>query len=181
MRYIALHEQDKACLKDWIVKSNKILQELKAESDSQKRSVIIYKNRTHWREQGLLEFLKDLSHGKCWYTEAYFSAEYPHIEHFRPKNCARNEHWERCHDGYWWLAFDIENYRLSKPMPNIRKGTYFPLRERSQAVCEPDRALSRETPMLIDPTDQHDAQLISFNSLGYPEPCPNPPLELDDW
>jgi len=181
MRYIPLKEKAKDDLEDWLEQSNAILDELKAEPDAKQRKAIIHRNKTHWRNGDLLEFLKDLSGGKCWYTEARFSAEYPHLEHFRPKSCARNEDWEKCHEGYWWLAFDIENYRLSKPMPNTRKGTYFPLRERGQAVCEPGIAVTREAPMFLDPANEDDTELISFNALGQPEPNPEPPIDLDDW
>lgn len=181
MRFIPLRDRGKGSLDDWISKSNKFLEELKAETDARKRKVIIHRNRTHWRDKGLLDFLKELSYGKCWYTETKFTAEYPHLEHFRPKSCARNEDWVKCHEGYWWLAFDIENYRLSKPMPNIRKGTYFPLRERGQAVCSPGISVTRESPMFLDPANEEDAELISFNALGVPEPNPEPSIDLDEW
>lgn len=181
MRYIPLKDVDKASLKEWLEKSNNILEEMKNESNPQKRKAIIHRNKKHWRDAGLLDFLKSLSNNKCWYTEAKFTAEYPHLEHFRPKSCARNESWERCHDGYWWLAFDIENYRLSKPVPNTRKGAYFPLRERQMAVCEPGIAVSRESPMFLDPANDGDSELIGFNSLGESEPCKEPAIDLDEW
>lgn len=181
MRYIPLKESSKENLEGWLEKANEILQELKAEADPKKRRVIIHKNKSHWRDKGLLKFLMSLSDGKCWYTEARFTAEYPHLEHFRPKSCARDEDWKRCHDGYWWLAFDIENYRLSKPVPNTRKGTYFPLQEQGLAVCEPGVAVSREAPVFLDPTVQEDCELISFNALGEPEPCANPIVDLCEW
>lgn len=181
MRYIRLKEANREALEIWLKKANKILQEMKNELDPRKRKAIIHNNRSHWRDADLLNFLKDLSDGKCWYTETKLLAEYPHLEHFRPKSCARNEYWDRCHDGYWWLAFDIGNYRLSKPMPNTRKGTYFPLRERGLAVSGPGIAISRESPMLLDPTVQSDIDLISFNALGEPEPCSEPIVSLTEW
>ncbi len=181
MKYISLKESDKSTLNAWLAKANEILDELKKEPDAQKRKVIIRKNQRHWRDVNLLAFLKALSDGKCWYTEAKFTAEYPHLEHFRPKSYARKECGEICHEGYWWLAFDIDNYRLSKPMPNTRKGTYFPLRERVMAVCKPGNAVTRESPMFLDPTVEEDVALISFNSHGKPEPCINPVVDLNDW
>jgi len=181
MRYIPLREANKDELEAWLAKANTILEQLKNEPDCRKRKAIIFRNRSHWRDVGLLEFLKSLSHGKCWYTEAKFTAEYPHLEHFRPKSCARNENWEKCHDGYWWLAFDLENYRLSKPLPNTRKGTYFPLRQPRLAVCEPGIALTLESPFFLDPYNEDDVALLGFNALGKPEPCREPPVDLDDW
>ena len=181
MRHISLKASNKDALEAWLKKSKEILDELKAEPDAQLRKAIIRRKRSHWRDGGLLDFLKGLSNGKCWYTEARFTAEYPQLEHFRPKSCARNEDWDKCHEGYWWLAFDIENYRLSKPMPNTRKGSYFPLRERAMAVCGPGIAVTRESPMFLDPSNEDDAELIGFNSLGQPEPCREPAVDLDAW
>lgn len=181
MRYIGLRESDQTKLQDWLNKSNLLLAEMKNEPDTRKRKAIIHRNRTHWRDPGLLCFLKGLSNNKCWYTEVKFSAEYPHVDHFRPKSYARDDKGNRCHDGYWWLAFDLENYRLAKPMPNTCKGTYFPLFERAQAVCESNIATNRERPMLLDPTDEDDVALIEFNRLGEPEPCKEPIVDLDDW
>ncbi len=181
MRYIPLKDMKKDGLREWLKRANEILDELKGEQDEKKRKVLIQKYKSHWRTPELLVFLKNLSFGKCWYTEARFSAEYPHLEYFRPKSYARNEKGEKCHDGYWWLAFDLDNYRLSKPVPNTKKGTYFPLKERALAVCAPGAAVTRETPMFLDPTDAQDVELISFNSLGQPEPNPNPLVDLDDW
>lgn len=56
--------------------------------DTKNRSAIIHRNKIHWRDSGLLDFLIKLSNGKCWYTEAKFTAEYPQLEHFRPKSHA---------------------------------------------------------------------------------------------
>lgn len=181
MRYIPLSQINKNTLQTWQDKSEQILEQLKTEADPKMRKVIIHRNKKHWRDPELLNFLRQLSDGKCWYTEARFTAEYPHLEHFRPKSCARNENWEKCHDGYWWLAFDIDNYRLSKPIPNVCKGTYFPLRENAMAVTTVGISVSRESPLLLDPANEDDVALISFNALGMPEPCKEPPIDLDDW
>jgi len=181
LKYIRLKESDFSPLDDWIKKSNEILDELKKETDTQKRRVLIKKNCKHWRNKELISFLKDLSDGKCWYTEARFTAEYPQVEHFRPKSYARDENWDRVHEGYWWLAFDVDNYRLSKPMPNYRKGTYFPLKQRKRSVDEPGDALSVEKPFLIDPTEESDVDLIGYNSLGCPELVKNPIIDLNEW
>jgi hypothetical protein len=181
MKYIPL----KACKRDdidaWIKKSNGIIDLLKAEPDSQKRKVIIKKNAKHWRDSELLEFLKLLSNNKCWYTESKFAAEYPQVEHFRPKSCARDENWKLCHEGYWWLAFDIDNYRLSKPMPNVVKGTYFPLKQRRRAALNPTESIDDEDALFIDPSVDEDCQLVAFNRLGLPEPVKEPTVDLNEW
>jgi len=35
--------------------------------------------------------------------------------------------------------------------------------------------------MFLDPSNEDDAELIGFNSLGQPEPCREPAVDLDDW
>jgi hypothetical protein len=181
MKYIPLKTCVRGDIVAWIEKSKSIINLLKAEPDSQKRKVIIKKNAKHWRNSDLLEFLKKQSNNKCWYTEVKFAADYPQVEHFRPKSCARDENWKLCHEGYWWLAFDIENYRLSKPMPNVVKGTYFPLRKRRFAALEPTDSIENEDALFIDPIVDEDCQLIAFNRLGAPEPIKEPTVDLDEW
>lgn len=101
-RYTPLKEANKETLEAWLEKTNEILDEVGNEPDTKKRKAIIHRNKSHWCDAGLLEFLKGLSDDKCWYTEAKFTVEYTHLEDFRPKICARNENWERCHEGGGW-------------------------------------------------------------------------------
>src|SRR5882724_10543773 len=46
---------------------------------------------------------------KCWYTEAELVGADLAIDHYRPK----------C--DYWWLAFDVSNYRVACPFANSPK------------------------------------------------------------
>src|SRR4051794_25391405 len=46
---------------------------------------------------------------KCWYTEAELVGADLTIDHYRPK----------C--DYWWLAFDVGNYRIACPFANSPK------------------------------------------------------------
>ena len=48
---------------------------------------------------------------KCWHTEAELVEADLTIDHYRPK----------C--DYWWLAFDVSNYRIAYPFANSPKGT----------------------------------------------------------
>ena len=144
-------------------------------------SLVIKANEGHWKDGVLRDYLRSLSFNKCWYTEIFFGADYPQVEHFRPKNSVKNETKTVCHSGYWWLAFEFSNYRLAKPMPNIRKGIYFPLRRRALAACDPSMPLHYEIPMLLDPTNDDDVSMIAFNALGQPEPCHEPITDLTQW
>src|SRR6187549_2661841 len=67
------------------------------------------------------EMLK-LSNNKCWYTESAIGSSDFEVDHFRPKNKAKN------HDkkvikpnGYWWIAYDWENFRLTGALANKRR------------------------------------------------------------
>lgn len=106
----------------------------------------------------------------CWYSEAMPTGADLAIDHFRPKS------------NYWWLAFDVENYRISCAFVNSRrtdkitgapvgKGDEFPL------VTGSRRATSRgktpyEQPILLDPCVAGDVVLLAFQNDGLPAPNP---------
>src|SRR4030081_2142396 len=46
---------------------------------------------------------------KCWYTEAELVGADLTIDHYRPKR------------DYWWLAFEVSNYRIACPFANSPK------------------------------------------------------------
>ena len=136
---------------------------------------MIDKHRDHWHE--LAGWLRKASHDKCWYTEAKLNADYPEVDHYRPKKESLDQDGEKIHDGYYWLAFEWTNFRLSKPVPNRMKGAYFPLRDNARAVCEPSGPLADEVPVLLDPLRQGDCLLLSFTRDG--RPCPAP--DASEW
>ncbi len=119
----------------------------------------------------LKEHYMKLSHEKCWYTEAREIASNYHMDHFRPKkrpkklkkNCKIET--SASEEAYWWLAFDWKNYRLAASIPNISKGSYFPLKVGTAAVKEGEDT-SREWCGLLDPTDEYDVSLIAFGLDG---------------
>jgi len=133
---------------------------------------LIEQHKGHWRKPELINWLSDLSYEKCWYTETKFGGDYQELEHFRPKKGLRNkdgsEHSH--HDGYNWLAFDLDNYRLCKRRPNAKKGVFFPiLDERLRACCDQDDCHD-ELPLFLDPMDEEDVLLLSFDDSGKPVP-----------
>lgn len=160
MRYIPLRDQvpDPA----WIKRASNLIAELKAAVDSAERNTIIDDNSGLWGE--LKEWLLGLSHGKCWFSEAKDCFSYLHVEHYRPKKSAKDRDGTP-HEGYWWLAFDWENYRICGSAGNPKKGTFFPLRDGCPRVgVEGD--LRYEVPMLLDPADEDDPVLLFFNLEG---------------
>lgn len=164
-------------------KARRLTSQLKRTRSSEKRKEIIENNRHLWKE--IKDWLLSLSHGKCWYSEAKELCSFYDVDHFRPKNRAKDlEGNER--EGYWWLAFDWKNYRISgnvcnRPNKdtcevNRGKADYFPLRKNSPVVDSPSKNLMDEIICLLDPTDPNDPILLSFNENGSPVPS-----QRDKW
>lgn len=103
---------------------------------------------------------------KCWYTEVELVGAHLTIDHYRPV----------C--DYWWLAYDAENYRVACPYANSPahnkehgcaggKGDQFPLfapGQRAQAKEE----LAIEVPVILDPCNKEDCDLLAFQADGRP-------------
>src|SRR5688572_9175952 len=136
MRHIK--KSDLRCrIKDaWLTAASEALKELKGKTTKKERSNYIAKffqdNAVLWTD--LKQCLAQPTPAKCWYSEVQRALPDLEIDHFRPKNsiCGIK------HQGYWWLAFDWENFRVSSSVANKRrkderagtiegKGTYFPL------------------------------------------------------
>lgn len=138
------------------------------------RNDFIDKHSGYWGK--LKEYYMELSHGKCWYTEAKEIASNYHMDHFRPKkqpkplkrNCKIKT--ENSAEAYWWLAFDWRNYRLSADIPNTTKGSYFPLQEGTKAAGPGDDP-AQEWCGLLDPADEYDVSLIAFELDGKVKPA----------
>lgn len=108
---------------------------------------------------------------KCWYTEVEIIGAPLTIDHYRPV----------CN--YWWLAFDVGNYRVASPFANSPehnaehgcaggKGDEFPLlppglRARGKSN------LRIEKPIILDPCNQADCDLLVFHTDGRPILNPN--------
>lgn len=162
--------------KAWIDKAAKLQKELVAIPLLKAKLDHIDKNQI-WQDTTLFKALSDVMDGKCWYSEAKDLMSDRDVDHFRPKKKAKNkDNAER--DGYWFLAYDWENYRFSSIYSNrlrkdkhtsediaFGKGIYFPLKNGTNAATT-KRKLADERPYLIDPTIKVDAALVSFNSFG---------------
>ena len=107
--------------------------------------------------------LSELSHGKCWYSEAHELFSYYHVDHFRPKKL------------YWWLAYDWKNYRLCGSVGNVNKREAFPLQDETRRAVMPESVLCDEVVCLLDPTQQDDCVLLTFDESGKARPS-----EADD-
>lgn len=122
---------------------------------------------------------EDTFGAKCWYTEASSTGALDDVDHFRPKLGVTGE---KEHPGYWWLAFDWHNFRLSSQVTNrLRrdkaaevtsgKGNAFPLLDGSPRWMSNDAA-NEEIPSLLDPTNPADPPLLWFNISGFVEVSP---------
>ncbi len=172
MRYIPLHEKQPS--PEWLAKADKVIQMIKNAPNSETRNEIIEKNSKIWGE--LKEWLLSLSDNKCWFSEARDCINYSEVEHFRPKTIAKDKNGKK-HEGYWWLAFDWENYRVCGDVVNKKKGSFFPLREGSvRGSLSIDYRL--EEPILLDPADPVDPTLLSFDFDGSAIPAAG---IIDEW
>lgn len=151
----------------------------------------IFKDNPIW--QDLIIVFKGLSNNKCWYSEAQEVMSDMDIDHFRPKNEAKQieEGITIIRDGYWWLAYDWRNYRLSSIYSNrlrkdkhtdenesFGKGSYFPLRKGCiPATC--DDELDDEVFYLLNPTNPNDPDLLFFSEDG--KAIPSVELESEPW
>lgn len=103
---------------------------------------------------------------KCWYTEVELVGAPLAIDHFRPVR------------DYWWLAFEAANYRVSCAFANSPqhnplhgcsggKGDEFPLLGRGLRA-RGRNSLRWESPLLLDPCNETDCDLVAFQSDGRP-------------
>ena len=145
-----------------------------ASSKIAERNKFIDKNSGHWGK--LKPWLFALSSGKCWFTEGRDICSHKDVEHFRPKKEAKSLD-GMVREGYWWLAFDYNNFRAAGNVPNRKKGGWFPLHVESRCSTFRARCEESETPFLLDPIRQADVNLLAFDEEGNAIPAP----EANDW
>ena len=147
MRYIDYGDSKPS--QDWLDKAEKYTKELKNISIHAERKIYI-NNRSQFWSKLKEDFLLDIFHHKCCFSEAIDEVSDYHIEHFRPKlkvqklkfstpkfSEAERTTWRATEKdnkdtGYWWLAFDWTNYLISGSKINSTyKQNYFPLKNGS--------------------------------------------------
>ncbi len=85
------------------------------------------------------------------------------VEHFRPKSSVREA---PDHGGYWWLAYDADNYILSCRVCNSnRKSNRFPLRANAtrRATFRGVTSVGQEARLLPDPTHDNLELLVTYD------------------
>lgn len=180
MRWICKEDIEECLTQAWRDAANKATEELIAESDPKKRKIILGKPSSTkiWRD--FYALLPEKLKKKCWYCEIDdIRADMP-VDHFRPKNKVNEE---PGHLGYWWLAFDWENYRCACTLCNSRrvlkntdggKACKFPLIPPKVRAFKPEdvEVLKGERPDFLDPFNPDDEKLLWFDNDGLPQAKP---------
>jgi uncharacterized protein (TIGR02646 family) len=147
-------------------------EEVMAEQETEKREALIRKYQPRWT--ALRRAFEAVSYGKCWYVECRNPGADNDIDHFRPKFGVKEA---PDHPGYYWLAFNWRNLRLSCQRANRPrrdeeagevggKSDHFPLLDPAMRARGPGDNLNRELPALLDPTNPADPVLLSFKPNG---------------
>jgi uncharacterized protein (TIGR02646 family) len=181
MRWICKDDIAESLSQVWRDMAKQAKAELVAASDEEERKAILKRLASSkvWRD--FYNLLPDRLKRKCWYCEAEEIRSDMPVDHFRPKNKVEDENQ---HNGYWWLAFDWENYRCACTFCNSRrkfdetqggKACRFPLENPEQRAFTPDdhNKLNNERPCLLDPFNPDDEKLLWFDNDGLPMPKPD--------
>lgn len=127
---------------------------------------------------GLLKkWLAKASGDKCWYCEAQSARAPFDVDHFRPKLSITVDGIKLVsHNGYYWLAYEWWNFRLSCQRCNRPekvdtetlhgKANEFPIHDEAQRCALPAGALDTELPRLLDPCVQADCELLAHGIDG---------------
>lgn len=145
---------------DWVDEAEAVTNALRAAENGPERTAIIKAKERLWKDDRIRNWLLGQFNNKCWYTEAHESVSSYHVDHYRPKGRASDLEGNEC-EGYWWLAFNWQNYRISGQLINVKKLDVFPVIEGARANPYDAISLELEAPLLIDPITPQ-ARLISY-------------------
>ncbi len=115
--------------------------------------------------------LRQAQHSKCAFCESIFAhTGYGDVEHFRPKAGYKQKVTDKLkRPGYYWLAYEWANLFYSCQLCNQGfKQNLFPLKDGRRRARSHRHKLSKEDPLLVDPSTQEPALYISFREeLAY--------------
>lgn len=160
-------------------------QALDAIADQDARKKYIKDNDDKWA--AVREYLNGMSHNKCWYSEAKERVSRYQVDHYRPHGRAKQA-LKTFAEGYSWLAFDLDNFRLAGVLCNtankehsadtVGKSDWFPMVDPTKRACLTARDCSVESPLLLDPVDPDDPCKLLFNDDGSVQADPNLPEDV---
>ena len=147
-------------------------QKVLEEANPEERKALFVRYRRRWT--AVKDAFERHSSGKCWYVECKNPGADNDIDHYRPKSRVAED---RTHPGYYWLAFEWRNLRLScqranRPRRDLESGATggksdnFPLVNPEGRAHAPDDDLSAEIPAIVDPTNPGDVAMLTFGPSG---------------
>ncbi|OUE39424.1 hypothetical protein BZY95_16800 [Billgrantia desiderata SP1] len=180
MRWICKDDVAECLTQEWRDTAALAKQELLGENSVEERKRILKRVTSSDVWRNFYQLLPENLKKKCWYCEAEEIRSDMPVDHFRPKNKVEEDNE---HEGYWWLAFDWENYRCACTFCNSRrnfdetqggKGCRFPLVNPESRAYSPEdqQSLNDEAPDLLDPFEPDDEKLLWFDGDGIPIPRP---------
>jgi hypothetical protein len=176
MRYINFDGSNISVTSEWLAKVTELNKTIHSETDIKKRSKLINDNSSLWSDVKI--HLAKVFNYKCWYTESKQQGTDVDVDHYRPKNrVAELQNNDPQHYGYWWLAFELSNYRYSCIVANRRrrdietdivggKADSFPILDEAHRVWDQNGNIEDEQPILLDPCKLSDVRLITFRENG---------------
>lgn len=153
---------------EWVARARAATAELRMCQSHEERMDYITRHAPIWRD--LRDQLIATFGPKCWFTDAPELVARLDVEHFRPKAKAVNlDGSER--EGYWWLAFNVDNLRLCGQIPNREhKKCYFPLHAQSRVADPQNVSYVDEIPLFLDPVNIYDVSLVVYAEDGAVHP-----------
>jgi uncharacterized protein (TIGR02646 family) len=129
----------------------------------------------------LKNWLKQFSSDKCWYCEAKSYRAPIDVDHFRPKlGTTVDKVKHATHKGYYWLAYEWSNFRLSCQRCNRPEGdeqdvlrgknNEFPIQAETTRCNNVNGDLNDEDPRLLDPCVETDCMLLLHAINGEVKP-----------
>jgi hypothetical protein len=166
---------------DWLRKASALTDDLKNKAVAERSGFIEAKRDETWGAPALLRALRAVAGNKCWYSEVPLEGADPNVDHFRPKGDVREVDSElkpskATSPGYWWLAFEYRNYRLTCMHANQRridedttggKWDFFPVRG-ARTPERTDWGVIAEDILALDPCSASDVALLWFDPNGSP-------------
>lgn len=166
----------------WLDNARDLTRELLNKLPDERSSFIDAKRTETWGHQDLVNALRQVVGNKCWYSEVSLDGADPNVDHFRPKgrvveiDCDSLIKTDTISRGYWWLAFEPKNFRLSSQHSNQRrvdedtdggKWDFFPV-EGARAPETTEWELIGENVIPLDPCSYSDMSLLWFDPDGKP-------------
>jgi hypothetical protein len=114
---------------------------------------------------GVKDVLLEAQFGKCAFCESSFShISFGDVEHFRPKGGFQQETSSPLiKPGYWWLAYDWNNYWASCQTCNqVFKKNLFPIAPDGRRARAPNDKLSLEKHLMLDPMTDKISDHLEF-------------------